>query len=140
MLIVLVRISAISGRNRSAVRFLEKRETMVSIKVKGGTPQGCESLCRTCSHGHIIKGFCASQEEVFCRFFYIEREIRFPVMECTFYEDRRLASKKEMEEIAWILRTDMPRRRVGFISPEQLREIEAEAAVLPASDQPKQQE
>jgi hypothetical protein len=101
------------------VRFLEKRETMVSIKVKGGTPQGCESLCRTCSHGHIIKGFCASQEEVFCRFFYIEREIRFPVMECTFYEDRRLASKKEMEDIAWILRTDMPRRRVGFISPEQ---------------------
>jgi hypothetical protein len=62
-------------------------------------------------------------------------------MECTFYEDRRLASKKEMEEIAWILRTDMLRRRVGFISPEQLREIEAEAAVLPAtSDEPKQQE
>jgi hypothetical protein len=114
---------------------------MVSIKVKGGTPQGSDSLCRTCSHGHIIKGFCASQEEVFCRFFYIEREIRFPVMECTFYEDRRLASKKDMEEIAWILRTDMPRRRVGFISPEQLREIEAEAAVLPAaSDEPKQQE
>ena len=114
---------------------------MVSIKVKGGTPQGCESLCRTCSHGHIIKGFCASQEEVFCRFFYIEREIRFPVMECTFYEDRRLASKKEMEEIAWVLRTDMPRRRVGFISPEQLREIEAEAAVLPTtSDESKQQE
>jgi len=106
---------------------------MVSIKVKGGTPQGCESLCRTCSHGHIIKGFSVSQEEVFCRFFFIEREIRFPVMECTFYEDRRLASKKEMEEIAWILRTDMPRRRVGFISPEQLREIEAEAAVLPAA-------
>jgi hypothetical protein len=27
----------------------------------------------------------------------------------------------------------MPRRRVGFISPEQLREIEAEVAVLPAT-------
>ena len=114
---------------------------MVTIKVKGGTPEGFESLCRTCSHGHIIKGVCASQEEVFCRYFYIEREIRFPVSQCTFYEDRRLASKKEMEDIAWILRTDMPRRRVGFISPEQLREIEAEAAVLPpASDKPKLQE
>jgi hypothetical protein len=111
---------------------------MVTIKVKGGTPQGSESLCRTCSRGHIIKRFRANEEEVFCRYFYIEREIRFPVSECTFYEDKRLASKQEMEEIAWILRTDMPRRRVGFISPEQLREIEAEAAVLPpASDEPK---
>ncbi|PYT77554.1 MAG: hypothetical protein DMG40_23105 [Acidobacteria bacterium] len=82
---------------------------------------------------------CVSQEEVFCRYFCIEREIRFLVSECTFYEDKRLASKKEMEDIAWILRTDMPRRRVGFISPEQLREIEAEAAVLPAASKPKLQ-
>ena len=114
---------------------------MVTIKVKGGTPQGCDSLCWTCTHGHIIKGFRATEEEVFCRFFYIEREIRFPVSQCTFYEDRRLASKREMEEIAWILRTDTPRRRVGFVSPEQIREIEGEAAVLPAaSDKPKRQE
>jgi len=110
---------------------------MVTIKVKGGTPQGCDSLCQTCSYGHLIKGFRATEEEVFCRYFYLEREIHFPVSECTFYEDRRLASKREMEEIAWVLRTDMPRRRVGFISPEQLREIEAETAIVPSStDEP----
>jgi hypothetical protein len=35
----------------------------------------------------------------------------------------------------------MPRRRVGFISPKQLRALEAEAAVLPAaSDEPKLEE
>lgn len=124
---------------RSVDTLLRKREkVMVTIKVKGGTPEGCESLCRTCSYGHVIKGFRASEEEVYCRYFYLEREIHFPVSQCTFYEDRRLASKREMEEIAWILRTDMPRRRVGFISPEQIRKIEAEAAVLPAtSDKPK---
>jgi len=33
------------------------------------------------------------EEEVYCRTFYIEREIRFAVRECTFYEDKRLASK-----------------------------------------------
>ena len=114
---------------------------MVTIKVKGGTPRGSDTLCQTCSYGHIIKGFRATEEEVYCRYFYLEREILFPVSECTFYEDRRLASKREMEEIAWILRTDMPRRRVGFISPEQLRALEAEAAVLPAaSDEPKLEE
>jgi hypothetical protein len=96
---------------------------MVTIKVKGGTPQGSDTLCRTCSYGHIIKGFRATEEEVFCRYFYLEREIHFPVSECTFYEDRRFA------------------RRVGFISPEQLRALEAEAAVLPAaSDEPKLEE
>lgn len=114
---------------------------MVTIKVRGGTPQGGETLCGTCSYGHLIKGFRATEEEVFCRYFYLEREIRFPVSECTFYEDRRLASKREMEDIAWILRTDMPRRRVGFISPEQLREIEAEAACHPSAlDDPEQNE
>lgn len=107
---------------------------MVTIKVRGGTPQGSGTLCQTCSYGHLIKGFRATEEDVFCRYFYLEREIRFPVSECTFYEDRRLASKKEMEDIAWILRTDMPRRRVGFISPEQSREIEAEAAAVPADE------
>ena len=88
---------------------------MVKVTVKGGTPEGCESLCRSCSRGHIITGFRASEEEVFCRTFYIEREIHFPVRECTFYEDKRLASKTEMEEIAWQLRsTGKPWRSPGF--------------------------
>src|SRR6267142_1030081 len=121
---------------RSAGALLRKEKVMVTIKVKGGTPQDSDTLCRTCSYGHIIKGFRATEEEVYCRYFYLEREIHFPVSECTFYEDRRLACKREMEDIAWILRTDMPRRHVGLISPEQLRELEAEAAVLPAANDP----
>ena len=62
--------------------------------MKGGTPQGSESLCRTCTCGHIIKGFRASEEEVYRRYFYLEREIHFPVSQCTFYEDRRLANRR----------------------------------------------
>jgi hypothetical protein len=95
---------------------LRKENAVVKVTVKGGTPEGCESLCRTCARGHIITGFRASDEEVFCRTFYIEREIHFPVRECTFYEDKRLASKDEMEEIAWHLRstTGKPWRSPGF--------------------------
>ena len=98
---------------------------MVTINVKGGTPQGSETLCRTCSYGHIIKGFRATEEEVFCRYFYLEREIHFPVSACTFYEDRRLASKEDMEEIAWRLRSTMtrPNQSLGFVSAAQLQEI-----------------
>jgi len=104
---------------------------MVTIKVKGG-PQRLRRAVPDMQLRAHHQGIPCYREEVYCRYFYLEHEIHFPVSECTFYEDRRLASKREMEEIAWILRTDMPRRRVGFISSEQLQELEAEAAVLPA--------
>jgi hypothetical protein len=104
---------------RSGLPLLEKELFMVKVSVKGGTSERFESLCRTCSQGHIITGFRATEEEVFCRTFYIEREIHFPVRECTFYKDRRLASKEEMEEIAWHLRTTTTRpcRDMGFVNP-----------------------
>jgi hypothetical protein len=102
---------------------------MVTIRVKGGTPSGADSLCQTCTRGHVIKGFSVTEEEVFCRFFYIEREILFPVRECTFYEDKRLATLGAMEEIAWFLTTRKAGRTVGFVSAEKYRaEKEAEAA------------
>jgi hypothetical protein len=114
---------------------------MVTIRVKGGIPEGSESLCRTCTRGHIITGFRAMEEEVFCRTFYVEREIRFPVRNCTFYEDKRLASKEDMEEIAWRLRSTMtkPNQSLGFVSTAQLEEVVFEAAkVVPtASGKPK---
>lgn len=109
---------------------------MVTIKVKGGTPEGCESLCKTCTRGHIINGFSAAEEEVFCRTFFIEREIHFPVRACTFYEDRRLASKEDMEEIAWKLRSTngKPMPNVGFMGGSATRELENEdALILPAT-------
>jgi hypothetical protein len=127
--------------NRSASRFLEKETAMVKVTVKGGTPEGCESLCRSCARGHIITGFRASEEEVFCRTFYIEREIHFPVRECTFYEDKRLATKTEMEEIAWHLRSTngKPLRNLGFVSsnsdPKEPSPRETGAAV-PARRRP----
>lgn len=113
---------------------------MVTIRVKGGTPCGADSLCRTCSHGHVIKGFRATEEEVFCRFFYVEREIRFAVSECTFYEDRRLASKAEMEEIAWFLTTRKPGRTVGFVSAAQFRAGREAASSNKSSDSTEREE
>ena len=95
---------------------------MVKVTVKGGTPEGCESLCRSCTRGHIIEGFRVSDQEVFCRTFYIEREIHFPVRACTFYEDKRLATKDDMEEIAWHLRSTngKPTRNLGFVRPNSV--------------------
>jgi hypothetical protein len=51
--------------------------------------------------------------------FLYRREIHFPVRECTFYQDKRLATKTEMEEIPWHLRstTSKPCRNLGFVGP-----------------------
>src|SRR5258706_10703884 len=125
---------------RSAGALLRKEKVMVTIRVKGGTPEGCESLCRSCARGHIITGFRASDDEVFCRNFYIEREIPFPVRECTFYQDKRLATKTEMEEIAWHLRstTSKPCRNLGFVgSTSASTEPEATEATSTVSPQRK---
>jgi hypothetical protein len=110
----------------SAEALLEERKSMVTVRVKGGTPASKETLCRTCSRGHIIKGYSAMEEAVFCRIFYIEREIPFVVSECTFYEDKRLASKEDMEQIAWFLTTRKPGRSVGFVSAARFHELKLE--------------
>jgi len=51
-----------------------------------------------------------------------------------------LASKREKEEIAWILRTDMP-GAAGLYQPGTASKLEAKPAVLPAaSDETKSEE
>ncbi len=114
---------------------------MVKIRVIDGTPEGCTSLCRTCTRAHIITGFRATEEEVFCRYFYLERQIRFPVRECSFYEDKRIASREAMEEIAWTLKstTTKPLQNVGFVSRQQFTEVEDEE-ILPAAGQETKEE
>lgn len=114
---------------------------MVKFRVIGGTPEGSGFLCRTCTRAHIITGFRATEDEVFCRYLYIEREIRFPVRECSFYEDKRIASREAMEEIAWNLKstTTKPMQNVGFVSRERLAQA-VDEEVLPATEQPTKEE
>ena len=51
---------------------------------------------------------------------FTARRLTFPVMQCSDYSDRRLPQLREMEEIAWILRTDALRKRVGFVRSSDL--------------------
>lgn len=109
---------------------------MVTINIKGGTPRGSDTLCRTCSYAHIIRGFAESEVDIYCRYFYFERQIQFAVSDCTWYEDKRLPCKRDMEEIAWILTTKKPGRTIGFVSAADYKEIlrQNEEEILPAAD------
>jgi hypothetical protein len=107
---------------------------MVRIKVKDGTPEGAESLCRTCRWAHIVKGFSVSQERVRCTRLAYNPPVPFPVSQCSSYDDKRIPSKYDMEKIAWILLTKKAGRTIGFVSAKQFRAIEGDdAEIIPAA-------
>jgi len=45
--------------------------------------------------------------------------VPFKVRYCTDYSDKRIPSKRDMEDIAWIIRTKDVNRRVGFSNDEE---------------------
>lgn len=107
---------------------------MVTIKVKDGTPQGSDTICTTCRWAHIVKGYSASQREVLCMRLYPDRPVKFPVAHCSAYDDKRIASKQDMEKIAWILLTKKAGRTIGFVTAAQFRQIEGDdAEIIPAA-------
>lgn len=96
------------------------------VKIRGGTvTDGNTPLCQTCRHATIVKGSRLHDEIVECGLLgYGGRQIKFPVSYCTNYADRRQASLREMEEIAWVLRTDARRHEIGFVRSSKLRDHE----------------
>ena len=89
------------------------------IKIQGGTAREGEApLCLTCRRSTVIRGPRLRDEIVECR--VLETRITFPVTFCTDYVNRNHPSIHDLEEIAWVLRTDPKRNRVGFVRSERL--------------------
>lgn len=96
------------------------------IKIRGGTvDHGQRSLCETCRWSTIIRGVKLGDEIVECsELSYRNRRVPFPVTSCSRYGDRRLPSLREMEELAWVLRSDPHRNQVGFVRSSRLTDEE----------------
>jgi hypothetical protein len=96
------------------------------VKIRGGTVNGGEPpLCQTCRYATIVRGPSLRDEIVECQELMFRRgRITFPVTYCTSYSDRRQPSVREMEEIAWILRSDPKRKEIGFVHGSKLRDRE----------------
>jgi len=107
---------------------------MVTIKVKGGTPEGAQSLCVTCRWAHIVNGFGVSQEKIRCCWLACNPPVPFPVSQCSSYDDKRIPSKHDMEKIAWILMTKKAGRTIGFVTAKEFRQIEGDdAEIIPTA-------
>ena len=93
------------------------------IKIRGGTvSHGEPSLCLTCRSATVVKGVSLRHEVVECgQLSQGQNRITFPVTMCSSYTDRRQPSVREMEEIAWVLRSDTKSKAIGFVRASELR-------------------
>lgn len=81
--------------------------------IKGGTPIGSDSLCRTCSYAHIMRGFRESEMVTMCNEVHPNIVVPFAVHECTGFYDKNRPSWKQMEDLA-INVVPAPIKPVGF--------------------------
>ena len=81
--------------------------------VKGGTPVGTTSLCKTCSYAHIMTGYRESELVTMCNEVSPNIVVPFIIYECTSYYDKNRPSWLQMQKLALNLATD-PIKPVGF--------------------------
>jgi hypothetical protein len=92
------------------------------IKVfHGTTTDQSTPLCPTCRWSTIVRGPRLGDEIVECAQLSRRPRIAFPVVSCSDYADRRRASLREMEEVAWVLRSDATRNKIGFVPAKDLK-------------------
>ena len=98
------------------------------LKIRGGTvDHGQPSLCLTCRSATIVNGRRLRDEIVECS--RVGGRVGFEVSQCSAYVNRNHASIREMEEMAWVLRTDPTKSRIGFVQASKLKP--ADRYVLP---------
>jgi hypothetical protein len=89
----------------------------MSLKVKGGTPVYGPSLCDTCEQALTVKGYRENEKLVVCQQMWPQREVKFPVQECSGYASKGRESLYDMKKIAWVLKPYGPKRLSGFAPP-----------------------
>jgi len=70
-------------------------------KVQGGTPIGHQSLCSTCRYAQNIQGYEFQTINICNRNGMRPQVVEFSVERCSGYDDKRVPSLYDMEQIAW---------------------------------------
>ena len=105
----------------------------MSVVIRNGRAQVSESLCNSCYWAHIQRGFAESEEAILCAFLQQPHVVPFKVSQCTDYSDKRVPTRRDMEEIAWIIRTKDVNRQVGFTNETETEpREEAEMEIVPS--------
>jgi len=90
---------------------------MPKIKIRGGTSQTKDDLCRTCTHRRYVKGFNNIEiKDCNANHFADDSGWPFEVSECSQYMNSSYIPLYELREIAWHI-TPEHRERAGFQNP-----------------------
>jgi hypothetical protein len=81
--------------------------------IKGGTPVGSESLCKTCVYAQIMTGYRESEMVTVCTNVSPNVVMPFAIYECTGYYDKNRPTWEQMTKLA-IDVTTAPLKPVGF--------------------------
>ena len=92
-------------------------------KVVGGTPVGNRSLCGTCRFAQVMRGLNMQEQTRCLRMGNQSVPITYAIERCTGYDDKRMPSLYDMEQIAWSIKCRV-RGQAGFA--ENRREVEVE--------------
>jgi hypothetical protein len=88
----------------------------MNIKIEGGTAEfGQPSLCLSCRSATVVRGASEAHQLVKCS--HLEAQVTFTVTSCSQYVHKNHPSIWDMEEIAWVLKTDPKRKQIGFVRP-----------------------
>ena len=89
------------------------KKAAMRIKVRGGTAIGGENLCLSCRNATVIKGF-GPEQIIHCG--DVGETLKFPVSECSVYDNKSSITLSTMRDVAWIL---VPRKGdgCGFVNP-----------------------
>lgn len=103
------------------------------INIKGGTrSEGSPPLCDSCKHAVVVKG--AADSQVLRRCTELGKNIRFPVVECSVYEDKKTLTLHQMKEMATIIVKKKGSGTVGFQPYFDWRKENDRAELLPGHD------
>ncbi len=68
--------------------------------IKGGTPVGTTSLCKTCSYAHIMTGYRESEQMTMCNAVHPNIVVPFLMYECSGYYDKNRPDVEQMQKLA----------------------------------------
>ena len=92
------------------------------VTIRQGTVKhGSTPLCHTCRFATIVRGVALRDEIIECsQLSSRQSRITFPVTFCSKYVSGNHPSIREMEEIAWVLRSDTKKNTIGFVRAREL--------------------
>lgn len=89
----------------------------MSVYIKNGTPLHGPSLCDTCVHAHVVRGYRETEHLAVCTYVTPMVRVTFPVRECSSHVDKTREPLYEMKKVAWELQPRGGKRTAGFEAP-----------------------